>query len=133
MSRAYQVKEASHIQMEVQNKLHLQVEILQDAERRYVAMLEQACKMLVDQIIGSVVVNDGEYYQLKGMESIPCASHNPHRTYISSSACELGIQCPNTLFVQLKAIIPPMRVWQDCLKKDLHWAKEANAKHGFDN
>lgn len=27
MSRAYQVKEASHIQMEVQNKLHLQVEV----------------------------------------------------------------------------------------------------------
>ncbi|XP_022868280.1 uncharacterized protein LOC111387905 [Olea europaea var. sylvestris] len=72
---------------------HLQIR--QDAERRYMAMLEQACKMLVDQIIGSAVVNDdGEGYQEKGTESTPSASRNPIRSCKSSSINELGIQCP---------------------------------------
>ncbi|KAL5769377.1 hypothetical protein ACOSQ2_016160 [Xanthoceras sorbifolium] len=59
----YEVKEALRVQMEVQSKLHLQVEaekhlqIRQDAERRYLAMLERACKMLADQFIGAAVID----------------------------------------------------------------------------
>ncbi|KAL2483893.1 protein PHR1-LIKE 3-like [Forsythia ovata] len=104
MIEAYEVKEALRAQMEVQSKLHLQVEagkhlqIRQDAERRYMAMLEQACKMLVDQIIGSAVVNsDGEGYQEKGTETFHSASRNPLGSYKSLSAGELEIQCPEHL------------------------------------
>lgn len=59
MNEGYEVKEALRAQMEVQSKLHLQVEaerhlqIRQDAERRYIEMLERACKMLADQFIGA--------------------------------------------------------------------------------
>ncbi|GKV18858.1 hypothetical protein SLEP1_g29184 [Rubroshorea leprosula] len=62
MTEGYEVKEALRAQMEVQSKLHLQVEaekhllIRQDAERRYMAMLERACKMLAEQFIGGGVV-----------------------------------------------------------------------------
>ncbi|XP_073302931.1 protein PHR1-LIKE 2-like [Primulina huaijiensis] len=64
MNEGYEVKEALRAQMEVQSKLHLQVEakkhlqIRQDAEKRYMAMLERACKMLADQILGSAATND---------------------------------------------------------------------------
>ncbi|KAJ7946486.1 Myb family transcription factor APL [Quillaja saponaria] len=59
IGEGYEVKEALRAQMEVQSKLHLQVEaekhlqIRQDAERRYMAMLERACKLLADQFIGA--------------------------------------------------------------------------------
>ncbi|XP_039016138.1 myb-related protein 1-like isoform X2 [Hibiscus syriacus] len=62
MNEGYEVREALRAQMEVQSKLHLQVEaekhlqIRQDAERKYMAMLEKACKMLADHFIGSVEV-----------------------------------------------------------------------------
>ncbi|XP_039053672.1 protein PHR1-LIKE 3-like isoform X2 [Hibiscus syriacus] len=62
MNEGYEVREALREQMEVQSKLHLQVEaekhlqIRQDAERKYMAMLERACKMLADHFIGSVEV-----------------------------------------------------------------------------
>ncbi|OMO64646.1 hypothetical protein COLO4_31963 [Corchorus olitorius] len=58
----YEVKEALRAQMEVQSKLHLQVEaekhlqIRQDAERKYMAMLERACKMLAGHFIGGGAV-----------------------------------------------------------------------------
>ncbi|XP_030546424.1 protein PHR1-LIKE 3-like isoform X2 [Rhodamnia argentea] len=61
--RNHEVKEALRAQMEMQSKLHLQVEaekhlqIRQDAERRYMAMLERACKMLADQFIGSTIID----------------------------------------------------------------------------
>uniref|UniRef100_A0A2P2JBL4 HTH myb-type domain-containing protein n=1 Tax=Rhizophora mucronata TaxID=61149 RepID=A0A2P2JBL4_RHIMU len=61
MNEGYEVKEALRAQMEVESKLHLQVEaekhvqICQDAERRYLAMLERTCKMLADQFIGDAV------------------------------------------------------------------------------
>lgn len=108
-TEGYEVKEALRAHMEVQSKLHLQVEaekhlqIRQDAERRYMAMLEQACKMLVDQIIGSAVVNDdGEGYQGKGTESIPSASRNLLRSCKSSSTNELGIQCPELVSPEVR-------------------------------
>uniref|UniRef100_A0A5B7BIY6 MYB-CC type transcription factor LHEQLE-containing domain-containing protein n=1 Tax=Davidia involucrata TaxID=16924 RepID=A0A5B7BIY6_DAVIN len=76
MNEGYEVKEALRAQMEVQSKLHLQVEaekhlqIRQDAEQRYMAMLERACKMLADQIIGSAVTEiDRQDYQGLGMET----------------------------------------------------------------
>ncbi|TQD74868.1 hypothetical protein C1H46_039600 [Malus baccata] len=63
LNEGYEVKEALRAQMEVQSKLHVQVEaekhlqIRQDAERRYMAMLERACKMLADQFIGCSVTD----------------------------------------------------------------------------
>ncbi|CAM8887554.1 hypothetical protein QQ045_025046 [Rhodiola kirilowii] len=62
-NEGFEVKEALRAQMEVQSKLHLQVEaekhlqIRQDAERRYMAMLETACKMLADHYIGGAVID----------------------------------------------------------------------------
>ncbi|XP_028762798.1 protein PHR1-LIKE 2-like isoform X1 [Neltuma alba] len=61
-NEGHEIKEALRIQMEVQSKLHLQVEaekhlqIRQDAERRYMAMLERACKMLADQFISATII-----------------------------------------------------------------------------
>ncbi|KAL1537189.1 protein PHR1-LIKE 3-like [Salvia divinorum] len=95
INEGYAVKEALRAQMEVQSKLHLQVEaekhlqIRQEAERRYLSMLERACKMLADQILGTAVTNDdGDGYQGKGAK----ASQNPHASsYPSQSADELGV------------------------------------------
>uniref|UniRef100_A0A2N9FSG6 HTH myb-type domain-containing protein n=1 Tax=Fagus sylvatica TaxID=28930 RepID=A0A2N9FSG6_FAGSY len=73
-NEGYEVKEALRAQMEVQSKLHLQVEaekhlqIRQDAERRYMAMLERACKMLADQFIGGAVI-DTDSQNCQGLES----------------------------------------------------------------
>ncbi|XP_031129936.1 protein PHR1-LIKE 3-like isoform X2 [Ipomoea triloba] len=76
INEGYEVKEALRVQMEVQSKLHLQVEaekhlqIRQDAERRYLAMLEAACKILADQIIGDVVPDtEGENFQGLGIKT----------------------------------------------------------------
>ncbi|KAK7278597.1 hypothetical protein RJT34_23629 [Clitoria ternatea] len=69
-----EVKEALRAQMEVQSKLHLLVEaekhlqIRQDAERRYMSMLERACKMLADQFIGDTII-DSEGQKFQGPES----------------------------------------------------------------
>ncbi|XP_047954864.1 protein PHR1-LIKE 3-like [Salvia hispanica] len=99
INEGYAVKEALRAQMEVQSKLHLQVEaekhlqIRQEAERRYLAMLERACKMLADQILGTTVTNDdGDGYQGKGAKASPNVSQNPHvSSYPSQSADELGV------------------------------------------
>ncbi|KAL7142896.1 hypothetical protein ABFS83_08G155500 [Erythranthe nasuta] len=76
MNMGYEVKEALRAQMEVQSKLHLQVEaekhvqIRQNAESRYMAMLERACEMFANQILGAVdTSNDGDGYEGKGTES----------------------------------------------------------------
>ncbi|XP_021724787.1 protein PHR1-LIKE 2-like isoform X5 [Chenopodium quinoa] len=64
MDEGFKVKEALRTQMEVQTKLHLQVEaekhlqIRQDAERRYMAMLERACKILADQLMGVAIAEN---------------------------------------------------------------------------
>ncbi|KAK7268522.1 hypothetical protein RIF29_21222 [Crotalaria pallida] len=73
-NEGHEVKEALRAQMEVQSKLHLLVEaekhlhIRQDAERRYMAMLERACKMLADQFIGDTSI-DTEGQKLQGQGS----------------------------------------------------------------
>ncbi|XP_057547502.1 protein PHR1-LIKE 2-like isoform X2 [Amaranthus tricolor] len=64
MDEGFKVKEALRTQMEVQTKLHLQVEaekhlqMRQDAERRYMAMLERACKILADQLMGVAITEN---------------------------------------------------------------------------
>ncbi|KAI9098492.1 hypothetical protein K1719_025117 [Acacia pycnantha] len=71
-NEGHEVKEALRAQMEVQSKLHLLVEaekhlqIRQDAERKYMAMLERACKMLADQFIGAAVI-DKDNQKFQGM------------------------------------------------------------------
>ncbi|CAN4080710.1 unnamed protein product [Withania somnifera] len=85
LDEGYEVKEALRAQMEVQSKLHLQVEaemhlqIRQDAEQRYITMLEKACKMLADQFIGDVVTeNQQEIYQGLGTKTQLSPLCNPH-------------------------------------------------------
>ncbi|KAL9237863.1 hypothetical protein vseg_012361 [Gypsophila vaccaria] len=74
MDEGYKVKEALRTQMEVQTKLHLQVEaekhlhLRQDAERRYMAMLERACKILTDQLM-EVSISDNHGHTLQGQTS----------------------------------------------------------------
>lgn len=50
----------------LQAEKHLQIR--QDAERRYMSMLERACKMLADQFIGATVI-DTESQKFQGLES----------------------------------------------------------------
>ncbi|KAL2245059.1 UNVERIFIED_CONTAM: Protein PHR1-LIKE 2 [Sesamum indicum] len=101
MNEGYEVKEALRAQMEVQSKLHLQVEaekhlqIRQDAEVRYIAMLERACKMLAAQILGAAVPDeDGGGFQGKGTKAPENGSQNPLGSYPSQSANELGAPGP---------------------------------------
>lgn len=116
MNEGYEVKEALRAQMEIQSKLHLQVEaekhlqIRQDAERRYMAMLERACKMLANQIIGDAnTEEDKQNYQELGTEA-PAASssHGPlglhslqvppgihrHRADCSTESCLTSHESP---------------------------------------
>ncbi|KAE9619239.1 hypothetical protein Lal_00047941 [Lupinus albus] len=71
-NEGHEVKEALRAQMEMQSKLHLLVEaekhvqIRQDAERRYMAMLERACRMLADQFIGDTFI-DTDSQKLQGL------------------------------------------------------------------
>ncbi|RZB88107.1 Protein PHR1-LIKE 2 isoform B [Glycine soja] len=96
MYRGHEVKEALRAQMEVQSKLHLLVEaekhlqIRQDAERRYMGMLERACKMLADQFIGDVIIDrDGQKFQ--GLENK--TSRSPlvdHGGFFPAACTEVG-------------------------------------------
>ncbi|KAL6567587.1 hypothetical protein OROGR_001255 [Orobanche gracilis] len=112
LNMGYEVKEALRAQMEIQSKLHLQVEtekhlqIRQDAEKRYMAMLERACKMLADHILGSAVPNnDGDCYQGNGSNAPPPNnSPTPLISYPSPSADTLAtpdhIEIPSNLHQQ---------------------------------
>ncbi|XP_059440313.1 protein PHR1-LIKE 3-like isoform X2 [Corylus avellana] len=102
----YEVKEALRAQMEVQSKLHLQVEaekhlqIRQEAERRYIAMLERACKMLADQFIGGAVI-DTEDQRCHGSvtgveEEVPPGLH-PQRADCSTESCLTSHERPGGL------------------------------------
>ncbi|KAK4371531.1 hypothetical protein RND71_011006 [Anisodus tanguticus] len=76
----YEVKEALRAQMEVQSKLHLQVE---------------ACKMLADQFIGDVVTeNHQEIYQGLGTKIQLSPLCNPHGLCPSDSADLVGVHGP---------------------------------------
>ncbi|ESW16229.1 hypothetical protein PHAVU_007G139300 [Phaseolus vulgaris] len=95
-NEGHEVKEALRAQMEVQSKLHLLVEaekhlqIRQDAERRYMGMLERACKMLADQFIGDMIMEtDGQKFQ--GLESkTPRSSLVDHVGYFPPVCSEVG-------------------------------------------
>ncbi|XP_075513792.1 protein PHR1-LIKE 2-like [Primulina tabacum] len=104
----YRAKEALGAQMEIQSKLHLQVEaekhmqIRQDAERRYMAMLEQACKMLADQVIGTgVVIDDGDGFQGNEMKVSFSSSHNPIGPCPTQSADDFGSHGPEMVSPEL--------------------------------
>lgn len=95
-NEGHEVKEALRAQMEVQSKLHLLVEaekhlqISQDAERRYMGMLERACKMLADQFIGDVII-DTDSQKFQGLESKTSRSSLVDHVGFYPSACtELG-------------------------------------------
>ncbi|KAH7546968.1 hypothetical protein FEM48_Zijuj01G0257300 [Ziziphus jujuba var. spinosa] len=101
INEGYEVKEALRAQMEVQSKLHLQVEaekhlqIRQNAERRYMAMLERACKMLADQFIGgSVIDTDSNKYQGLGSKIPRSSSIDALGFYSLQSAEVAGVQVP---------------------------------------
>ncbi|KAL2895647.1 Protein PHR1-LIKE 2 [Bienertia sinuspersici] len=89
MDEGYKVKEALRTQMEVQTKLHLQVEaekhlqIRQDAERRYMAMLERACKILADQLMGvAIAENHAQTLQGQASETVyPLQTHTLNRLH----------------------------------------------------
>ncbi|KAK9935811.1 hypothetical protein M0R45_012687 [Rubus argutus] len=134
MNEGYEVKEALRVQMEVQSKLHVQVEaekhlqIRQDAERRYMAMLERACKMLADQFIGgSVIDTDGHkchglgnknpksssldslgFYSLQsadvagvhGLEEEVLTSVHPQRADCSTESCLTSHESPGGLTLE---------------------------------
>ncbi|CAL5344299.1 unnamed protein product [Camellia sinensis] len=87
---------------------HLQIR--QDAERRYMAMLERACKMLANQIIGDAnTEEDKQNYQELGTEA-PAASSShgplglhslqvppgihPHRADCSTESCLTSHESP---------------------------------------
>ncbi|XP_020222915.1 protein PHR1-LIKE 2 isoform X2 [Cajanus cajan] len=91
-NEGHEVKEELRKQMEVQSKLHLLVEaekhlqIRQDAERRYMGMLERACKMLADQFIGDIVI-DADDQKFQGMESKTSRSSLVDNVGFYPSAC----------------------------------------------
>ncbi|XP_050368300.1 protein PHR1-LIKE 3-like [Argentina anserina] len=108
MNEGYEVKEALRVQMEVQSKLHVQVEaekhlqIRQDAERRYMAMLERACKMLADQFIGgSVIDTDGHKCQGLGNKNAKSSSLDPLGFYSLQSTDVSGVRGPEEVLTSV--------------------------------
>ncbi|XAR53898.1 hypothetical protein NMG60_11022624 [Bertholletia excelsa] len=102
-NECFEVKEALRAQMEVQSELHLQVEaekhlhIRRDAERKYMAMLEKACKMLADQIIGGSITdiekqNHQQEMSFHGVHS--------HRADCSTESCLTSHESPVGLHLQ---------------------------------
>ncbi|XP_020221205.1 protein PHR1-LIKE 2 isoform X1 [Cajanus cajan] len=115
-NEGYEIKEALRAQMEVQSKLHLQVEaekhlqIRQDAERRYMAMLERACKMLADQFIGATVIDtDSQKFQGIGSKAPRGTLVDPLGFYSLPSAEVAGVNVPEE---EIPPTIPPQRA--DC-------------------
>lgn len=96
------------MQMEVQSKLHLQVEaekhlqIRQNAQQRYLAMLERACKILTDQILGGAVV-DADSEKCKGLGTKMPRSYilDSLGFYTSQSVEVAEVQCPEELLPNL--------------------------------
>ncbi|XP_061344317.1 protein PHR1-LIKE 2-like isoform X2 [Gastrolobium bilobum] len=115
-NEGYEIKEALRAQMEVQSKLHLQVEaekhlqIRQDAERRYMAMLERACKMLADQFIGATVIDtDNQKFQGNGSKAPRGPLIDPLGFYSLPSAEVAGLNVPEE---EIPPSFPPQRA--DC-------------------
>ncbi|KAI4352673.1 hypothetical protein L6164_006900 [Bauhinia variegata] len=120
-NEGHEVKEALRAQMEVQSKLHLLVEaekhlqIRQEAERRYMAILERACIMLADQFIGgNETVTDADRdtgsQKFQGLENkAPRSSFlDPLGFYTLPSAEAAAVQAPE----EVAASMQPQRA--DC-------------------
>lgn len=86
-----------------QAEKHLQIR--QEAERRYMAMLERACKMLADQILGTTITNDDrDGYQGKGAKAdelgivgpteAPPNLHQQQRGDCSTESCLTSHESP---------------------------------------
>ncbi|KAK9095726.1 hypothetical protein Sjap_021223 [Stephania japonica] len=100
-NEGYQVKVALRAQMELQKKLHLQVEVekhmqmRQDAELKYVeTMLERACKMLLEQNLGCAFAKEESEESLgqanNGTSS--CFSNEPINLYSSNSSTNEAVR-----------------------------------------
>lgn len=85
----------------MQAEKHLQIR--QEAERRYMGMLERACKMLADQILGTTVTNEeGDGYEGKGTkaaaypanEVAPPNVHQQQRGDCSTESCLTSHESP---------------------------------------
>ncbi|CAL0334529.1 unnamed protein product [Lupinus luteus] len=115
-NEGYEIKEALRAQMEVQSKLHLQVEaekhvqIWQDAEQRYMTMLERACKMLADQIISATVIgNDSRKFQGIGNKAPRGTMDDAIGFYSLPSSEVAGVHLPEE---EIPPSLPPQR--DDC-------------------
>lgn len=104
VNEGFEVREALRAQMEVQSKLHLQVEaekhlqIRQDAEQRYMAMLERACKLFADQIIGDAVAEiDRQNYHGPGYKILPDSSQESRDLYHLQSAGVIRVHGPEVV------------------------------------
>ncbi|GAU16962.1 hypothetical protein TSUD_37200 [Trifolium subterraneum] len=97
-NEGHEVKEALRAQMEVQSKLHLLVEaekhlqIRQDAERRYMAMLERACKMLADQFIGDQTI-DTDIQKFQELPSTELGGNGMHVSEVPYILQPQGANC----------------------------------------
>ncbi|KEH43303.1 putative transcription factor MYB-HB-like family [Medicago truncatula] len=97
-NEGHEVKEALRAQMEVQSKLHLLVEaekhlqIRQDAERRYMAMLERACKMLADQFIGDTTI-DTDIQKFQELPSTELGGNGMHISEVPYILQPQGANC----------------------------------------
>lgn len=83
-----------------QAEKHLQIR--QDAESRYMAMLERACEMFANQILGPSDTSDNkDSYEGKETKVPPTVSSSPLDSYPSQSADELGIKGPREVSPKL--------------------------------
>ncbi|KAK7246054.1 hypothetical protein RIF29_40912 [Crotalaria pallida] len=130
----YEIKEALRAQMEVQSKLHLQVEaekhvqIRQDAELRYMAMLERACKMLADQFIGATVIDtDSQKFQGIGSKAPRGPMVDPLGFYSMPSSEVAGVHVSEE---ELPPSLPPQR--GDCSTESCLTSHETSGGIGLE-
>ena len=103
-----------HILSVIETSITLQAEkhlqIRQDAERRYMAMLERACKMLADQFIGATVIDtDSQKFQAIGSKTPRGTLVDPLGFYSLPSAEVAGVNVPDE---EIPHSLPPQRA--DC-------------------
>jgi len=103
-----------HILSVIETSITLQAEkhlqIRQDAERRYMTMLERACKMLADQFIGATVIDsDSQKFQAIGSKQPRGPLVDPLGFYSLPSAEVAGVNVPDE---EIAPSLPPQRA--DC-------------------
>ena len=86
------------------------MQIRQDAERRYMAMLERACKMLADQFISATVIDtDSQKFQGIGSKAPRGTLVDPLGFYSLPSTEVAGVNVPEE---EILPSLPPQRA--DC-------------------